>query len=89
MIKEYGNLIGWVPFLAITWEADFSQACSLHKMLMSHKNFRFTQIPNETSDMIFLKSPITLFLGDFWPFLPRGYFFQKIWLFHKQLYMGP
>ena len=39
----------------ITWELDFSQACSFRRMLMNHKNFRFTQIPDKTNDMIFQK----------------------------------
>ena len=69
MIKEYWNLIGREPFLAITWEPDFSQACSFRRMLMNHKNFHFTQIPDKTNDIIFLKSPKTLFLRHFWPFL--------------------
>ena len=68
-IKEYWNLIEQEPFWAITWEPDFSQACSFCRMLMNHKNFHFTQIPDKTNDMIFLKSPKTLFLGHFWPFL--------------------
>ena len=84
-IKEYWNLIGREPFLAITWEPDFSQACSFCRMLMNHKNFHFTQIPDKTNDMIFLKSPKTMFLGHFWPFLvilPVGDFFQRIRLCH-------
>ena len=79
-IKEYWNLIGREQFLAITWEPDFSQACSFRRMLMNHKNFRFTQIPDKTNDTIFLKSPKTLFLGHVWPFLvifARWVFFQK------------
>ena len=48
-----------------TWEPGFSQACSFRRMLMNHKNFRFTQIPGKTKDMIFLKTPNTLFLGLF------------------------
>ena len=32
-------------------------------MLMNHNNFRFTPIPDKTNDVIFLKSPKTLFLG--------------------------
>ena len=48
-------------------------------MLMNHKNFHFTQIPDKTNDMIFLKSPKTLFL-------PNGDFFKKIQLCS---YMGP
>ena len=52
-------------FLAITWEPDFSQACSFCRMLMNHKKFHFTQIPEKTNDMIFLKSPKTTFLGHF------------------------
>ena len=58
-------------------------------MLMNHKNFDFTQIPDKTNDMIFLKSPKTMFLGHFWQFLPDGDFFQKIQLCHTQLYMAP
>ena len=90
-IKEYWNLIGREPFLAITREPDFSQACSFRRMLMNHKNFRFTPIPDKTNDAIFLKNPKTLFLGHFdhfWSFLPHVDFNQKIWLCHAQLYMG-
>ena len=46
-------------FLAITWDPDFSEAFSFHRMLMNHENFRFTQIPDKTNDAIFLKSPKT------------------------------
>ena len=59
-INEYWNLIGREQFLATTWEPDFSQACNFRRMLMNHKNFRFTQIPDKTNDMIFLKSPKAL-----------------------------
>ena len=79
-IKEYWNLIGRKPFLAITWEPDFSQACSFRRMLMNHKNFHFTQIPDKNNDVIFLKSPKTLFLSYFWSFLVillDGGFFPK------------
>ena len=72
-------------------ESHFSQACSFRRMLMNHKNFHSTQIPDKTNDAIFL-SPKTMFLGHFWPFLvilPDGDFFLKIWLCHTQLYMGP
>ena len=79
-IKEYWNLIGREQFLAITWEPDFSRACNFRRMLMNHKNFRFTQIPDKTNDMIFLKSPKTLFLGQFWPFL---FIFAWWWFFPK------
>ena len=57
---------------------------------MHHKNFRFTQIPDKTNDMIFLKCPKTMFwaiFDHFWSFLPDGDFFQKIWLCLTQLYM--
>ena len=87
MIKEYWNLIGQEPFLAITWELDFSQACSFRRMLMNHNNFHFTQIPDKTNDMVFLKSLRIMFLGHFRSFLPNGDFFQKIRLCHTQLYM--
>ena len=76
-IKEYWNLIGREPFLAITWEPDISQACSFRRMLMNHKNFHFAQIPDKTNDVIFLKSPETMFLGHFWSFLPDGDFSKK------------
>ena len=62
------NLTGREPFLDITREPDFSQACSFRRMLMNHKNFHFTQILDKTNDIIFLKSPKTMFFGPFWPF---------------------
>ena len=37
-------------------------------MLKTHKDFPFTQIPDKTNDIIFLKSPKNLFLGHFLPF---------------------
>ena len=48
-------------------------------MLMNRKNFHFTQIPDTTNDVIFLKSS----KDHFWLFLPNGD------LFHTQLYMDP
>ena len=83
-IKEYWNLIGREQFLVITWQPDFSRACSFHRMLMNHKNFRFTQIPDKTNDMVFLKSPKTI-IDHFWSFLPNRDFFKKTWLCHTQL----
>ena len=59
-IKEYWNLIGQEQILALTWEPDFSQECIYRRMSMNQKNFRFTQIPDKTKDMISLKSPKTL-----------------------------
>ena len=47
---------------------EISLAKRLRRMLINHKNFHFTQIPDKTNDMIFLKSPKTMFLGHFWPF---------------------
>ena len=47
---------------------------------MNRKNFHFTQIPDKTNDVIFLKSPKTISLGIFdhsWSFLPDGDFSQK------------
>ena len=46
-------------------------------MLMNHKNFHFTQIPDKSNGAIFLKSPKIMFLGHFWSFLPNGDFFPK------------
>ena len=83
MIEEYLNFNGQEPFLAMIWEPDFSQACSFCRMLMDNKNFHFTQIPDKPNDVIFLKSPKTLFWRHFWPFwsfLPNGNFFQNITL---------
>ena len=76
MTKEYWNLIGREPFLAITWELDFSQACSFRRMFINQKNFHFTQIP----DMILLTSPKTMFLSHFWLFLV---IFAR-WIFPKK-----
>ena len=91
-IKKYWNLIGWEPFSAITWGPDFSQACSFRRMLMNHKNFHFTQIPDKNNDVIFLKSPKTMFLGHFWPFLVIfarwGFFPKNPALSHTTIY-GP
>ena len=67
MIKEYWNLIGQEPFLALTWEPDFSQARSFCRMLINHKNFHFTQIPDKTNIVMFLNGSKTMFLGHFWP----------------------
>ena len=89
MIKEYWSLIDQEPFLPLTWEPDFSQECSFRRILMNHKNFDFTQIPDKTNYVIFLKSPKTMFLSYFWPLLPDGDFFKKIQLCHKQLNMTP
>ena len=69
MIKEYWNLIGQEP--------EFSQACSSCRMLMNHKNFHLTQIPDKTNDMIFLKSQKIMLT-----ILADGDFSQKIWLCH-------
>ena len=89
-IKEYWNLIGQEPFLAITWEPDFSQACSFCRMLMNHKNFCFTQFPDKTNDVIFLKSPKTLFLEHFWPllviFAQWGFFAKNLALSQITIY---
>ena len=82
MIKEYWNLIGQGPFLAIiTWEPDFSQVCSFSRILKDNKNFHFTTIPDKTKDLIFLKSTKNLV---FWPFLTIFdiTLFKKILLCH-------
>ena len=51
MIKEHLNLNGREQFLSLTWELDFSQACSFRRMLMNHKYLDFTKnlaLPNTT-----------------------------------------
>ena len=66
----------------LTWEPDFSQACSFCRMLMNHKNFHFIRIPDKTNAVMFLKRPfLTIFI--WWGV------FQKIWLCHTKLYMDP
>ena len=92
-IKEYWNLIGREPFLAITWEPGFSQACSFRRMLMNLKNFHLTQIPDKTNDTIFLKSPKILFWGHFWSILVIfawwGFFPKNPALSHITIYGPP
>ena len=75
-IKEYWNLADREPYLPITWEPDFSQACSFCKMLKDRNNFHFTPTPDKPNNLIFLKSPKNLV---FWPFLTIFWpnFFQK------------
>ena len=53
-------------------------------MLMNHKNFRYTQIPDKTNAMISLESSKTVF-GSF---LPDGDVYQKLQLCHTTVY-GP
>ena len=80
-IKECWNLIASELFPAIAWEPGSSQACSFLRILMNHKNFRFTKIPDKTNDVIFLKSPKTLLLGHFSPLLvifTQSGFFTKM-----------
>ena len=91
-LKNTWNLIGREPFLAITWEQDFSQVCSFRRMLMNHKNFDFTQIPDKPNDAIFLNSPKTMFWGYFWLFLvifaQWGFFPKNSGLSHATIH-GP
>ena len=92
MIKEYWNLIGQEPFLALTWEPDFSQAWSFRRMLMNHKNFRLHRFLTRLMVRFSSKTPETCFWAIFDHFcshLPHGDFPKKIRLCHSQLYMGP
>ena len=82
-LKKYWNLIGWEPFLPFNWEPDFSKACSFLRMLMNHKNFHFTQIPDKIND--FLKKYKKHVFEPFWSFLVG--FAWSGW--RTQLYMGP
>ena len=75
MIKEYWYFIGREPFLSLTWELDFPQACSLHSMLINHKNFDFTQIPGKTNDL--LKNSKNHVFGPFSTIFARWRFFRK------------
>ena len=59
------------------------------RMLIDHKNFRFTQIPDKTNDEIFFKSTNPVFgpfLTIFWLFLPDDNSFQIIQLWHATIY---
>ena len=50
------------------------------RMLMNDKNFCFTQLPDKTNDIVFLRSPKTLFwtgFDHFWSFLPNGEFSKR------------
>ena len=68
-----------ISFLTITWEPDFSQACSFCRMLINLKNFHFTRMPEKTND-------------HFWPFLVIfarwGFFLKNLALSHTTIY-GP
>ena len=72
------NLISWEIFLAITWKPDFSQACSFCEMLMNHKNFHLTKIPDKTNGMNQLQKPCFWAIFDHcWSFCLIGSFFKK------------
>ena len=64
-------------------------------MLMNHKNFHFTQISDNTNDVIFLKSPKTIIFGSFLTifgqFCPMGIFSnpKNLALSHKAIYGPP
>ena len=73
--------------MSLAWEPDFSQACSFRRMLMNHKNFRFTQIPDKTKKV--QKPCFWAIFDHFWSFLPDGDFFQKVWLSRTLIYMDP
>ena len=75
----------------ITWELDFSQACSFRRMLMNHKNFHLTQIPDKTNGVIFLKIPKNMFwsiLTIFGHFCLMGILPKNLALSHTTIY-GP
>ena len=66
--------------------ADSHFGCNLRTrffasmQLMNHKNFNLTQIPDKTTDVIYLKSPKTMFwdiFDHFWSFLSDGIFSKK------------
>ena len=89
MIKEYWNLIGRDTFLATTWEPDFSQAWSFCRVLMSHMNFHFTQIPEKSNDN-FLKKSKNHILGSFFTiFAQWGFFPENLALSNTPIYEPP
>ena len=57
---------------------------------MNHKSFHFAKIPDKTNDINFLKSPKTMFLGHFSPFLvifaQWGFFPKNRALSHTTIY---
>ena len=93
LVESFGyNLVikNTIISLVITWEPDFSRECSFRRMLMNHKNYHFTQIPDKTNDVTFLKTQKLCFLAFlciFGHFCMMGIFSKKSGC-HTQLYMG-
>ena len=56
---------------------EISLAERLRRMLINHKNFHFTQIPDKTNNVIFLKSPKTMFWAIFDHFCLMEIFSKK------------
>ena len=71
------------PFLGPKW-AICPNKNFFHRMLMNHKNFCFTPIPDKTNDVIFLEVPKPSFWTIFGHFA-RWPFFTKKKGCHKEL----
>ena len=80
------------PLLAVTREPGFFQARSFSRMLINHKNFHLTQIPDKTNDMSFLesqkKTDFGRFLNIFGHFCPMR-IFSKLFGSVTYNYMEP
>ena len=68
------------PFCPKSREREFSQIWDFCRKLANHNTLHFRSFLAKTNDSIFRKSPKTLFLGLFWPFLP---IFEKMRIFPK------
>ena len=66
------------PFCRKSREREFSQIWDFHRKLANHKTLHFRTFLAKTNHSILLKSPKTLFLGHFGPFLP---IFEKMRIF--------
>ena len=53
---------------------------------MNYKNFDFTQIPDKNKDVIFLKSPKTMFLGHYDYFCLMGFFRKNVAVTHNYIW---
>ena len=67
LFEEYWNLIDRELFLDITWEPDFFPGLQFSQSVNEPKELSFTPTPDKANDVIFLKSPKSLFLGYFCP----------------------
>ena len=79
------------PFCPKSREWEFSQIWNFHRKLANHKTLHFRSLLARTNDSILCKSPKTLFLPYFCPFLgpfcpkSREREFSQIWDLRRKL----